>query len=101
MNLPHAAKNALPWVKAKLNYLAPTSERPRTYTFDPPAGVPHPTGVSDPHEVVIINLRRVFADLTLDQEGFGLVRHKSAVRDFYNDEEVRHAASSTASRPMW
>lgn len=30
----------LPYVAATLNYLAPTAERPRNYTFDPPARHP-------------------------------------------------------------
>ena len=28
----------LPHVEAELNYLAPMAERPRNYTYDPPAG---------------------------------------------------------------
>jgi|SRR5581483_610245 len=89
MSVQSATTEGLPWVKAKLNYLAPTQERPRTYTFDPPDGAPQTTVVNDPHEVAIIDVRRALADLTLDEEGFGLVEHKSAVRDFYNDEEVK------------
>ena len=30
----------LPHVEADMNYLAPMAERPRNYTFEPPAGVP-------------------------------------------------------------
>ena len=89
MSLQSVATERLPWVKAELNYLAPTKERPRTYTFDPPAGTLRSTVVNDPHVVPIADARRLLADLTLDEEGFGLIRHTSAVRNFYDDEEVR------------
>lgn len=88
MVLQHASTDTLPWVKATLNYLAPSQERPRTYTFDPPEGTPRTTAVSDPHDVNIIDLRQVVADFTLDREGFGLVHHTSAVADFHDDAEV-------------
>jgi hypothetical protein len=79
----------LPWVKAELNYLAPTAERPRTYTYEPPAGVPRSTAVNEPHTVQISDARPILARVSLDDQGFGLVRHPSAVRDFYNEEEVK------------
>jgi hypothetical protein len=89
MSLQSVATESLPWVKAELNYLAPTKERPRTYTFDPPAGTLRSTVINDPHVVPIADARRLLADLTLDEEGFGLIRHTSAVRNFYDDEEVK------------
>jgi hypothetical protein len=88
MSLQNATEDVLPWVKAELNYLTPSAERPRTYTYDPPSGVPRTTVVNDPHEAIIIDIRRVAADLELDREGFGLIGHKSAVRNFYDDAEV-------------
>ena len=89
MSMQSVAAETLAWVKAELNYLAPTRERPRTYTFDPPAGARRTTIINDPHEVPIINARRVIVDPTLDEEGFSLVHHISAVRNFYDDEEVK------------
>ena len=79
----------LPWVKAELNYLAPTGERPRTYTYDPPAGVPRSTAVNAPHHVPISDVRPILSKVALDDQGFGLVRHRSAVHDFYSEEEVK------------
>jgi hypothetical protein len=77
-------------VEAELNYLAPTRERPRTYTYDPPPGAPRSTVVNEPHMVPIANARPILRDVTLDEEGFGLVPHRSRVRDFYDDAEVRN-----------
>jgi len=98
MSLQSATAEVLPSVKAELNYLGPTQERPRTYTYDPPHGVARTTIVNAPHEVVITNARGILAELTLDKEGFGLVRHKSAVRDFYDDEEVKRVYYAEAER---
>jgi len=78
----------LPWVKAELNYLAPTREKPRTYTYDLPAGQPRTTVVNEPHEVQVTDARPILADVSLDREGFGLIRQRSAVRNFYDDGEI-------------
>ena len=76
-------------VKAVLNYLAPTKERPRTYTNDPPTGEPRTTVVSEAHVVPIRNLRPFAPSVSLDREGFSLVRQDTAVTDFYDDDEVK------------
>ncbi len=79
----------LPSVEAELNYLGPMSERPRNYTYDPPPGVPRSNVVAESHRVAIRDARPILAAISLDREGFGLVRHPSKVRDFYDDEQVR------------
>jgi len=76
-------------VEAELNYLAPTTERPRTYTYDPPPNVPRSTATNSAHKVLIRDARPIVSELTLDQHGFGVVRHRSAARDFYDDDEVK------------
>lgn len=89
MSLQSANIDVLPWVKAELNYLAPTGERPRTYTYDPPAGVPRSTAVNEPRTVQISDARPILPEVSLDTHGFDLVPHRSAVRDFYNEQEVK------------
>lgn len=84
-----SAIDKLATVEADLNYLAPTTERPRTYTYDPPPNVPRSTAVNSAHKVPIRDARPVATEITLDQNGFGLVTHRSAVRDFYDDDEVK------------
>jgi hypothetical protein len=74
---------------AELNYLAPMAERPRNYTFDPPPGVPSSNVIPEPHKLAISDLRPIASSLSLDREGFRLVREKSEVRDFYDDREIR------------
>jgi hypothetical protein len=89
MNVHSLRTDILRGVKSELNYLASTRERPRTYTYDPPAGAARTTVVNDQHSVVIHDARPLLSELSLDKEGFALVRHKSATRDFYDDEEVK------------
>lgn len=88
MTLSSIADN-LTKVEAVLNYLAPTAERPRSYAYDPPPGVARTTVVSAPIRVPIRDGRPIATQLTLDRHGFALVTHRSAVRDFYDDDEVK------------
>ena len=89
MSLQENIAAALPHVEAEMNYLTPMPERPRNYTYDPPAGVPNSNIVQEPHRVAIHDARPVADVLSLDAYGFALVEHRSAVQDFFDDEEVR------------
>ncbi len=89
MSLVERKIELLPFVLAELNYLAPINGKPRSYAFDPPAGEPRSTALPEPHRVPIFNGRAVTNSFSLDREGFALVRHPTAVRDFYDDQEVR------------
>jgi hypothetical protein len=90
MGLQQAKLESLPFVTAELNYLAPTPGKPRTYAFDPPPGEPKSTALPEPHNVPIFDARLVANNLSLDREGFALVRHPNVVKDFYDDKEVRN-----------
>src|SRR3954453_8634612 len=79
----------LPYVEAELNYLGATAERPHYYAYDraetdPPSHMP-----LEPHKVPIHDLRPVAHELSLDVHGFALAEQRSAVRDFWDDDEVR------------
>jgi hypothetical protein len=89
MSLASATIETLAGVRAELNYLASTIERPSTYTFGPPPGTARSTVVNEPHLVHISDARPILGNVSLDEEGFGLVRDESAVRNFYNEQEVR------------
>ncbi len=89
MGLQETKIESLPFVKAELNYLAPTSGKPRTYAFDPPPGEPKSTNLPEPHLLPIFDGRPIAESFSLDREGFELVRHPTVVRNFYDDEEVR------------
>jgi len=89
MGFQDARIETLPFVTAELNYLVPTPGKPRTYAFDPPAGEPKTTALPEPHQVPIFDARLIARNVSLDREGFALVRHPTAVKNFYDDDEVR------------
>jgi hypothetical protein len=86
---PRGIAEKLATVHAVLNYLAPTAERPRSYAFDPPPNVPQTTAVNVPVKVPVRDARPIASEIRLDWHGFALVEHRSAVRDFYDDDEVK------------
>jgi hypothetical protein len=89
MGLQEPRIESLPFVIAELNYLAPTEGKPRTYAFDPPPGEPKSTNLSEPHDVPIFSGRPIAKSLSLDREGFALVKHPTIVRNFYDENEIR------------
>jgi len=83
------ATGSLPHIRADLNYLAATSEKPVTYAYSPPPGVPWSSAEADEHATIIHNLRPAASDLLLDDVGFQLLTHRSAVKNFWDEEEIR------------
>jgi hypothetical protein len=75
------------FIQATLNYLVDGSERPAIYTYEPPPGTPKTTGQFEPRSVLIRNAR-LGEEPSLDRQGFRLVHQQTAVRDFYDREEV-------------
>jgi hypothetical protein len=89
MGLQEARIESLPFVTAELNYLAPTPGKPRTYAFDPPPGEPKSTALPEPHQVPIFDGRPIAGSISLDREGFAIVRHPTSVENFYDDKEIK------------
>jgi len=85
-------------VEAVVNYLAPMGERPRSYAHEPPPNVPQTTVVNVGFKVPIRDARPMAGAITLDRHGFKLVKHRSAVRNFYDDEEVKRVYYPEAER---
>ena len=76
-------------VSARLNYLAEATPKPVNYAYDPPAGVPRRSGKYVAQDVAIRNGREVLDKLSLDTSGFVLTEHETAVKDFYDPDEVK------------
>jgi len=76
-------------IEAPMNYLVDTGEKPVNYMYAPPPGVPFRTGEIVKQNMAIINGRPVVDEITLDNQGFMLTEHHTAVRDFYDEAEVR------------
>ena len=75
-------------VTAPLNYLVPMAEKPVAYNYEPPPGTPWRTGQYEARPVAIRDGRPFNDRLSLDKEGFHLLRDASAVSDFYDEGEV-------------
>jgi hypothetical protein len=88
----------LPHVEAELNYMAPMAARPRYLAYDPDAGEERSNMTPEAHQVSIYDMRPIQRELDLDHEGFGLVEHRSAVQDFWDDDEVRRVYYPEAER---
>ncbi|HUB95198.1 MAG TPA: CmcJ/NvfI family oxidoreductase [Stellaceae bacterium] len=79
---------SLPFVSATLNYCAPMAEKVFNYTYDPPPGMPRTNAVPELRTVTIHSARPIEGELSLDVEGFALQPCKSAVADFYDEDEL-------------
>ena len=84
--------------EAILNYLAPTSESPRTYAYEPPPSEPKTDIRNVSVAVPIRDARPIVGEITLDRHAFEIVGHRSAVRDFYDDDEVKRVYYPEAER---
>lgn len=93
VNAPHALS-----VDADLQFLVRSGEKPRTYAFDPPDGGPRSNARYAPQRVPVADARRHAASFALDREGFAFVQHASAVRDFWDEDEVRGVYYPEAER---
>jgi hypothetical protein len=78
-------------VSAELEYLKGMPPQLRYYPnpIVPPAGVPRFNGSPDRQTVRIRSMRAMKAAPRLDECGFALVPHETAVKDFYDDADVR------------
>ena len=75
-------------VRGTLNFTVPAPEKPYAYAGPPPEGVPPTRGEQREHSVTIANARPIADRLSLDVEGFAVVRHRSAVRDFFDEAQT-------------
>jgi hypothetical protein len=78
-----------PYVEAELNYLAPMTERPRYYTYDLEPGAPRSNATHEAQRVRIHDMRPIQSQISLDREGFALLEQRSAVKDFWDEDEIR------------
>ncbi len=76
-------------VDSTLSYLAPMSERPAYYLFEPPPGTPWRNTKGDRSTVTIHDARKLDRPASLDLEGFGLARLETRVENLYDPDAVR------------
>ena len=88
----------LPFVEGELNYLAPMTERPRYYAYEVAPGEHRSNMTHEAHRVPIRDMRPIASEIALDRQGFALVEQNTAVRDFWDDDEVRRVYYPEAER---
>ena len=81
-----AGRAADRFVEAPVTYLADLSVKPVTYNPPQGTGAPRRDGNYQRFAVKIRDARG--CAVSLDREGFALVRHDTAVKDFYDDAEI-------------
>jgi hypothetical protein len=80
----------IPAVEALINYLVDTGEKPESY-----GGVSQTEadrqrkGKYVEHKMPVFDARAIADQLSLEREGFILVRHETKVKNFYDEAEVR------------
>jgi hypothetical protein len=80
---------SLPHIQATLNYVAATGEKLVSYAYEPPAGIPLSTVQVEGHATTIHDLRPRASEFALDEVGFKLLTHRSAVKNFWDEEEIK------------
>ncbi len=76
-------------IKASLNYIIDTGEKPVTYTAKPGATPEQRSGKYVAHTVTIQDGRPIIENFSLEREGFVFVNHETKVKDFYDQDELR------------
>ncbi len=78
-------------VNAPMNYLhvEGMQEKPTYYLCTPPAGVPQRNTTQVKHTMAIQNAREHLDEISLDKQGITFTPHETAVKDFYDAEEVK------------
>jgi hypothetical protein len=77
------------YVDADVNYLADLSIPPVTYNPPPGTGVPRRDGNYQFFRVRVQDARPYARDLSLDKQAFILTEHDTAVRDFFDEAELK------------
>lgn len=84
-----AASAELPAVEAALLHVASKDERPVSYTFEPPPGVPWRTGNYVDVTLPIRDARPLADRLSIDVQGFQFLSAPTAFRDFQDAAAIK------------
>ena len=75
-------------VRAQIEFLRPTEGRAFSYGYEPAVHEPRATALFVPNPVDIHDARKEQPLLSLNQHGATLVKHRSSVRDLYDDSRL-------------
>jgi len=86
-------------IRTELGYLTPSSEKPVYVASEPGADARLEISARfEPHPVRIHDAREAKPAPTLDREGYTLVRHSTAVSDFYREDQLREVYEAEIAR---
>jgi hypothetical protein len=83
-----ATAHAIADVTAPLTFIRPQDTKPMFQSAALTGGPPRTFFETEDHRVSIDNLRDIADTLSVDREGFALLRHETTVDDLYDDEAV-------------
>jgi hypothetical protein len=86
---PRQAADRPASVEAALTYCVRTGEKPVSGSTGPGGRLYYRSGTYEERRVTIQDGRPLVDRLSLDREGFRLVRHETHMADFYDDAELR------------
>ena len=75
-------------VVAPLIFMEPMAEKPYSYNYEPPPARLLRNTRPEAHEVTVRDARPIAGSLSLDREGFVLVRRPTAAKDLYEETEI-------------
>lgn len=75
-------------VEATLRFVVDTGVKPIVYPSEGGGGVERQTGQYIQQSVTIADARQIREQLSIDQQGFELLRRQTSVEDFYSDDEL-------------
>jgi hypothetical protein len=77
-------------IRAPLTFIAPSDTKPVFYSAAYTGSAPRLLFDTEPHTVAIHDVRPVADALSLDREGFELLRHETAAGDLYDDDAIEN-----------
>ncbi len=86
---PNTTGEPLGYVEATVNHHVPTGEKPAIYVAPPGQGEHDRVSRYEARTVRIHDARPIADQLSLDEHGFALAHQQTAVKNFYDDDEVR------------
>jgi hypothetical protein len=75
-------------VVVPLTFMEPMAEKPFSYNYEPPPGTMVRNARPETHQVKIIDARQFADRLSLDREGFVLLRRPTAAKNLYDEGEI-------------
>jgi len=82
-------ENSLPSVRTVVQFTRNDGSTPVSVVREAGTGPDTRKGNYADHEITVYDGRPIAGDLSLDRQGFTLIRYPTAVKDFYDDDEVR------------